>query len=50
MGGEQKGTPKTQRELRHEIKQSEARLPRRLDRHDLVLAEILGEVKMLRPR
>ena len=45
---------KLQRELRqefrHAIKQSEGRLSRRLDRQDLVLAEILNEVKFLRPR
>jgi hypothetical protein len=37
-------------ELRQEIRQSEGRLARRLDRHDLVLGEILTEVKAQRPR
>ena len=38
------------REVRDEIKGSESRLSRRLDRHELVLGEILTEVKALRPR
>ena len=39
---------KLRRDLRLEIKQSEGRLARRLDRHELVLGEILTEVKALR--
>jgi hypothetical protein len=34
--------------LRQEIRQSEGRLARRLDRHELVLGEILTEVKAQR--
>lgn len=34
--------------LRQEIRQSEGRLARRLDRHELVLGEILTEVKARR--
>ena len=34
--------------LRREIRQSEGRLARRLDRHQLVLGEILTEVKARR--
>lgn len=36
--------------LRQEIRQSEGRLARRLDRQELVLGEILTEVKAQRPR
>lgn len=36
--------------LREEIRQSEGRLGRRLDRHELVLGDILAEVKAQRPR
>lgn len=32
-------------ELRQDIRDSEGRLTRRLDRHELLLTEILGEVK-----
>ncbi|MBK9240552.1 MAG: hypothetical protein IPL75_09890 [Acidobacteria bacterium] len=39
---------KLRRDMRQEIKQSEGRLARRLDRQDLVLVEILTEVKAQR--
>jgi hypothetical protein len=38
------------RELRQEIRQSEGRIARRLDRHELVLGEILTEVRARPPR
>jgi hypothetical protein len=38
---------KLRRELRQEIRQSEGRVTRRLDRHELVLGEILSEVKAI---
>ena len=41
---------KLRRDMRQEIRQSEGRLARRLDRHELVLGEILTEVKAQRPR
>jgi len=39
---------KLRRDMRQEIRQSEGRLARRLDRQDLVLVEILTEVKAQR--
>lgn len=36
------------RQVRQELHDVENRLTRRLDRHDVVLGEILGEVKALR--
>ncbi len=41
---------KLQREVRQDMKQSEGRLTRRLDRHEVMLGEILSEVKAIRPR
>ncbi len=36
--------------LRRDIKQTEGRVTRRLDRHEVMLSEILSEVKAIRPR
>jgi hypothetical protein len=41
---------KLRRDMRQEIRQSEGRLARHLDRHEVVLGEILTEVKANRPR